>query len=219
MVQRGSVRRARGYPPDRLRPGRDAGRGTPAKAHHRRRFGLSALHRFRSLPRHRRQRRRDADGGHGAFRRTGGGRRASEPGAGRRRHNDDDPQDPARRPRRHDPDERRSAREEDQLGGVSRFPGRAADAPDRRQGGCLQGSADAGVQDLLRGHRRECEGALCPSGRARFRHGGGRHRHPPDAGRSAAQEGDWQYCRRKPGAGRDHLQQETPSRSIPRSRP
>ena len=59
--------------------------------------------------------------------------RAPEPGPPRRRRHDDDPQDHRRRARRHDPLPR-GVRQEDQLGGLPRPAGRAADARDRRQG-------------------------------------------------------------------------------------
>ncbi len=66
----------------------------------------------------------------------------------RRRGHHHHPQDPARPARRPDPGARqRGDREEAQLRGIPRRPGRPADARDRGQGGVLQGSAGAGLQD------------------------------------------------------------------------
>ena len=77
----------------------------------------------------------ETDGGHGALRRAGCRRRASEPLPARACGDDDHAQDAARPARRHDPHQRRGPRQEDQLGGVPRHAGRAADAHHRRQGG------------------------------------------------------------------------------------
>jgi glycine hydroxymethyltransferase len=50
------------------------------------------------------------------------------------------------------------AREADQLGDLPRHPGRSADARHRRQGGRLQGSADARVQGLPAAGARQRKG-------------------------------------------------------------
>src|SRR5437588_132847 len=71
----------------------------------------------------------------------------AEPGPACRRRHVDDPQEPARPARRHHPDEGPRC-EADQQRDLPRHPGRPADARDRRQGGGLQGSAVARVQDL-----------------------------------------------------------------------
>ena len=119
-----------------------------AEADRRRRLGLFALLGLRALPRDRRCGRRLLHGRHRAFRRARRRRRASlaVPACPCRDH--DDAQDPARTARRHDPDQRRGARQEDQLGDLPGPPGRAADARHRRQGGRLRRGAAAGVQAL-----------------------------------------------------------------------
>ena len=114
---------------------------------------------FRALPRDRRRGRRLSDGRHGAFRRPGRRRRAS---LARSR-------TPMWSPRRRtrpcaaraaaDPHQRRGDRQEDQLGGVPRPAGRAADARHRRQGGGLRRGAAARVQALRQERRRERQGA------------------------------------------------------------
>ena len=130
-----------------------------AEGDHRRRLGLFALLGFRPLPRDRRCGRRLLHGRHGAFRRARRRRRASVAVPACARRDDDDAQDPARPARRHDPDQRRGAREEDQLGDLPGPPGRAADARHRRQGGRLRRGAAAGVQALRPRRRRERQGA------------------------------------------------------------
>ena len=119
-----------------------------AEAHHRRRLGLSAHHRFRALPPDRGFRRRLFHGRYGAFRRAGRGRRSSEPAAACACRDDNDAQDPARPARRHDPRERRGYRQEDQQRDFPRPARRSADACHRRQGGDVGRGAAAGVQDL-----------------------------------------------------------------------
>ena len=119
-------------------------------------------HRLPRLPRDRRQRRRQADGRHGAFRRAGGGRGASEPDPARACRDLDHPQDAARAARRLHPDQRRGTREEDQFGGVPGHAGRAADARHRRQGGGVRRGAAAVLQAL----REECGGEREGAGRS-----------------------------------------------------
>ena len=75
------------------------------------------------------------------------------PGAARRLRHHDDAQDPARPARRHDPVPR-GVRQEPQLVGLPRQPGRPADARHRRQGGGVRRSAAAGVQGLPAADRR-----------------------------------------------------------------
>ncbi len=106
VVQGRAVRRAPRGCAHRFRRSRAPGERAQAEADHRRRLRLSAHHRFRAVPRHRRQRRRLPDGRHGAFRRPRRRRRASEPAAARACRDDDDAQDAARAARRHDPVQR-----------------------------------------------------------------------------------------------------------------
>ena len=87
----------------------------------------SAAARLPALPRDRRLRGRDPDGGHGALRGARGGRGAPEPGAVLRRGHDHHAQDARRRARRDD-HVPRGVREEDRLARVPGPPGRAADA-------------------------------------------------------------------------------------------
>ena len=124
-----------------LRRGRAAGGRAQPDADHRRRIGLSARHRFRTLPRDRRQGRRQAHGRHGAFRRDRRGRAAPVAAAARACRDDDHAQDAARPARRHGADQRRGHRQEDQLGGVPGAAGRSADARHRRQGGRVRRGA------------------------------------------------------------------------------
>ena len=79
---------------------------------------------------------RAVHGGHGPHRRPGGRRAASRPGAGRRLRHLDHAQDAARAARRLHPVQE-GLDPEGQPGGLSRHPGRAADARHRRQGGLL----------------------------------------------------------------------------------
>ena len=153
------VRRAPRGRADRLRRGRAAGARAQAEDDHRRRLGLPAHHRLRPLPRDRRRGRRLVHGRHGAHRRAGRGRRASLAAAARPRRHHHDAQDAARPARRHDPDQRRGARQEDQLGRVPGPAGRPADARDRRQGRGVRRGAAAGVQALRPERRRQRQGA------------------------------------------------------------
>ena len=72
-----------------------------AKTDHRRRLGVSASHRFRPHPGHRRRGRGVFPGRHGAFRRPGRRRAVPFAAAARPRGDDDDAQDAARAARRH----------------------------------------------------------------------------------------------------------------------
>ncbi len=102
--------------------------------------------RLAAFPRHRRCRRRLVVRRHGARSRPGRGRDLSQPGADRRCHHLHDPQNPAGAARRDHPGPRqRRGREEAELDGLSRHPGRAVDARHRRQGGGLQGGDGAGL--------------------------------------------------------------------------
>ena len=130
-------------------------RGGQAEDHHRRRHGLFALLGFPPLPRDRRRGRRLPHGRHGALRRSGCRRRPSLAVSPCPRRHLDDAQIAARSARRADPHQRRGHRQEDQLGGLSRPAGRAADARDRRQGGRLRRSAAARFQGLREEHRRK----------------------------------------------------------------
>ena len=99
----------------------------------------------------------------------------------------DDAQDAARRPWRHDPHERPGSRQEDQLGGLPRSAGRPADARHRLQGRRLRRGAQAELQGLFPDRRGERADPGGDPGRAGLRHRLRRHRHPPHAGRPAAQ--------------------------------
>ena len=158
--KRGALRRAPRRPPHRHGRGREArAASTSPKVIV---AGGSAYPRiidFRALPRDRRRGRRQADGRHGAFRRAGGRRRASEPVPARPCRDHDHPQDAARAARRLHPHQRRGAGQEDQLGGVPRPAGRAADARHRRQGGGVRRGAAAVVQALREERRGERQGA------------------------------------------------------------
>ena len=79
------------------------------------------------------------------------GGRPSLAAAARPRGHHHDPQVAARPARRPDPDQRRGCRQEDQLGGLPRPAGRAADARDRRQGRRLRRGAAPGVRGLRGG--------------------------------------------------------------------
>ena len=76
--------------------------GREAEADRHRRLGLCARHRLEALPRHRRQVRRAADGGHRALRRPDRGRALSVADRHRRLRHHHDAQDAARAARRHD---------------------------------------------------------------------------------------------------------------------
>ena len=109
VVQGGALHRAPAGSPHRHGRGGVAGAPAQAQGDRGRRQRLSAHHRLRRLPRHRRRGRRATDGGHGAFCRPGCRRRAPEPVPARPRRHVDDPQDPAGPARRHDPHQRRGA--------------------------------------------------------------------------------------------------------------
>ena len=167
MVPRGPIRRA----PRRRHAGL-RGTGTPgarrkAEADHRRRLGLSALHRFRPHPPRRRRGRRLLHGGHGAFRRPGRRRPVPQPAAARPCRHHHDPQDAARPARRHGAGERSGDRQEDQLRGVPRPAGRPADARHRRQGRGVRRGAAPGIPRLPEGGRRQRQGAGRDPGRSR----------------------------------------------------
>ena len=130
--------------------GAPGARGT-AEADHRRRVGLSALHRFPPHPQGGGRGGRVFHGRHGAFRRAGGGRAVPLPAAARACRDDDDAQDAARAARRHGPVERPGDRQEDQLRRVPRPAGRPADACHRRQGGGVRRGAAAGIPGLPEG--------------------------------------------------------------------
>ncbi len=91
-----------------------------------------------------------------------------------RLHDQHDAQDAARSARRFRPRACR-ARKGHQFGGISRSPGRPADARDRRQGGGLRRSIAAGLQGIPGARARECardgQGAPGPRSAHRF----GRH--------------------------------------------
>ncbi len=76
-------------------------RETRAQADHRRRVGLLAAHRLRTLRAHRQGDRRHLHGGHGPLRRPDRRRRVPQPGAACRRGDHHHPQEPARAARRH----------------------------------------------------------------------------------------------------------------------
>ena len=148
----GQVVQGRELRPERARGGRlrrDGAAGAPAQAEadHRRCLGLFAALRLGALRQGGQGRRRLLHGRHGALRRPDRGRRLSEPDPARRCRHQHDAQDAARPARRPDPDEAEPGKA-DQQRGVPRHPGRSADARDRGQGGRVQGSAGAGVQDL-----------------------------------------------------------------------
>ena len=143
---------------------------------------------------------------------------ASLAGAACPRHDHDHAQVAARPARRHDPHQRRGHRQEDQLGGVPRPPGRPADACHRRQGRGLQGSAAARVQGLCPPGRRQRPGARGHADRARPRRRLRRHRQPPDAGRPAAQERHRQAGRDRASAAPTSPATRTAFRSIRKSR-
>ena len=113
----------------------------------------SAPARLPALPRDRRLRGRDPDGGHGALRGARRGRGAPEPGAVLRRGHDHHAQDARRRPRRDDhvPG---GVREEDRLARVPGPPGRAADAQHRGQGSHVQDRADGPLPRAPAAHPR-----------------------------------------------------------------
>ena len=146
--------------------------------------------------------------GHGPLRGTRRCGRSPEPLAARPRGHHHHPQDPARPQGGHDPQQRRSARQEDQLGRLPRPAGRPADARHRRQGGRLRRSSPAGVQGVRATSRRQRPVARGHAARARLRHRLRRHRYAPHAGGSAAQGPHRQGGRGKPRPCRHHLQQE-----------
>ena len=120
VVQGRAVQRSAPGPSDRHGRGRDPGEAAQAQADRRRRVGLSPDHRLRRLPQDRGLRRRLSHGGHGALCRACGGRRASQSAGPLPYRDHDDAQDAARPARRHDPFARPGARQEDQLGRLSR---------------------------------------------------------------------------------------------------
>ena len=138
MVQRRELQCPARRPAHRHGHARAACPRAQAEGDRRRRLGLFALLGFRPLPRDLRCGRGLLHGRHRAFRRARRRRRASVSVPACARRDDDDAQDPARTARRHDPDERRGAREEDQLGDLPGPPGRAADARHRCEGGRLR---------------------------------------------------------------------------------
>ena len=145
-------RRAVRHPPrhrrDRLRPGAALAERAPAEDDRRRLLRLFARHRLGALrARSPTRSARYFVRRHGA-RRGPGGRRACIPNPvpHRRRRDHHHAQDAARPARRPDPGARqRGDRQEAQLDGVPRHPGRTADARDRRQGGGVARGAAAGV--------------------------------------------------------------------------
>ena len=98
------------------------------------------------------------DGRHRALRRPGRGRHPPVAGAAGGVRHDDDAQDPARPARRHGALQG-ALREEPQLLGLPRQPGRAADARHRRQGGGAARGGDAGVPHLPAADRPQRQGA------------------------------------------------------------
>ena len=160
VVQRRELQRAPRRPAHRHGPGRAR---SPASIRPKVIVaGGSAYSRhlgLRPLPRDRDDGRRLLHGRHRPFRRARRRRRASLAVPARPCRHHHDAQDPARPARRHDPDQRRGAREEDQLGDLPRPPGRAADARHRGEGGRLRRGAAAGVQALRPRRRRERQGA------------------------------------------------------------
>ncbi len=143
---------------------------------------------FAALPRDRRRGRRLSHGRHGPFRRAGRRRRPSLAVPARPCRHHDHAQNPARPARRPDPHQRRGLAKKINS---AIFPG--------LQGGPLMhviaakavafGEAlQPRLQDLREAGRRQRQGAgrdaACGRARPRLR----RHRQPPDAGRSAAQE-------------------------------
>ena len=120
------------------------GRGSAAGDDHRRRFGVSAIHRFSAAAPDRRFGRCAAFHRHGAHRGTGRRRRTSEPGAARALCHHDDAQEPARTARR-DRDLPGAIRESDRLVCFPRRARRTAHARDRGQGGLFPRSASAAV--------------------------------------------------------------------------
>ena len=208
MVQRRELQRPARRPAHRHGHARAARPRAQAEGDRRRRLGLFALLGFRPLPRDLRCGRGVLHGRHRAFRRARRRRRPSVSVPACARRDDDDAQDPARTARRHDPDERRGAREEDQLGDLPGPPGRAADARHRREGGRLPGGAAAGFQALRPRRRRERQGAR-RHGRVRGpRHRCRRHRQPPAARRPASEEAHRQGRRGGAVSRPHHLQQE-----------
>ncbi len=131
LLRHRGLRRARGGLAARHGRAGPARRGLEAEADHRRMVGVPTAARLPALPRDRRLRGGDPDGGHCALRGSRGGRGAPEPGAVLRRCHHHHAQDARRRPRRgdHVP---RGVREEDRLARVPGAPGRAADAQHRR---------------------------------------------------------------------------------------
>ena len=157
-----------------------------AEADHRRRLGLSAAS---TSPASARSPTRSApifmvDMAHFAGLVAGGAHPSPVPARPCRHHHH--AQDPARPARRHDPDQRRGARQEDQLGRLPRPAGRPADARHRRQGRGLRRGAAARVQ-ALRAARSSRTPRRWPTAlhERRLRHRLRRHRQPPDAGRPA----------------------------------
>ena len=127
----------------------------------------------------------------------------------RRRGHHHHPQDPARPARRPDPGARqRGDREEAQLRGIPRRPGRPADARDRGQGGVLQGSAGAGLQGLPGAGDPQRQGDGRGVHRARLRRGFRWHRQPPDADQPGEAGADRQGRRRGARSGAHHGEQE-----------
>ena len=143
------------------RRGRSGSRSeNEAEADHRRRLGLFAHHRLRALPR--RSPTRSAPCSWSTWRTSPAWSRRGlhpPPAAARARRHHHDAQDAARPARRHDPHQRRGHRQEDELGGLPRPPGRTADARDRRQGGGVRRGAAAGVQALRPARGRQRQGA------------------------------------------------------------
>ncbi len=126
-------------------------------------------------------------GRHGALRGPGRGGAAPEPRAVRGRRHVHHPQD-ARRPARRDHPRQAVLREEAQLLGLPRLPGRSAGACDRREGGLLQGRGGRGVQGAAAAYR----GGGAAAGRA------------PGAGRREGRRGRCavRWYGRAPGPGR-----------------
>jgi glycine hydroxymethyltransferase len=131
------------------------------------------------------------------------------PVPGRRRGHHHHPQDPARSARRPDPRQGQSRhREEAQLDGLPRHPGRPADARHRRQGGGLQGGAAAGVQGLPEAGAGQRPRHGRGDARARLQDRLRRHRRPPVPGRPDRQGHHRQGRRRGARQCLHHREQE-----------
>ena len=191
--------------------------GAQAEADRRRRVGLLARHRLEALPRHRRQGRRVPDGRHGALRGPVAAGVYPSP-VGIADFVTSTTHKTLRGPRGGFILARRRAREADQLGDVSRTAGRAADARHRRQGGRVQGSAEARVQDLPGAGARERARAGDRAAGARAAHRLRPHRLPHVPGRPARQEDHRQGRRGRARPARTSPSTRTRSRTIRRSR-